>query len=169
MPSTRANAPISHFSRMRTINLPSRIASRGTYRRMLYALADGDPIYEATESIRGYHENGTVTQVEKGNVVVSEFLRFKKDGGRDSYTRFAKAFEPMLKATGGHVALSVEAEFPIVSEEYWDHFVAMVFPSRQVMEDLLTSDRFHEINVDRIDGLEAQLSVAAKAVVLGSE
>ncbi len=147
--------------------IPDRVA--GTYRRMLYALGDGDPIYNATESILSYHENGTVTAVEKGNIVISEFLRFKKDGGRDTYTKFAKAFEPMLIAAGGHVALSVNAEFPIVSEEYWDHFVAIVFPSRAVMEELLTSDAFHEINVDRINGLEAHLSVAAEAAVLGGE
>ncbi|MEP2707223.1 MAG: hypothetical protein ABJQ71_21820 [Roseibium sp.] len=147
--------------------IPDRVA--GTYRRMLYALADGDPIYQATESIQNYHENGAVTQVKKGNVVISELLRFKKDGGRESYAKFAKAFEPMLKDAGGHVALSLKAEFPIVSQEYWDHFVAMVFPSREVMETVLTSDAFHELNVDRINGLDAQLTVAATPIIPGSE
>ncbi len=147
--------------------IPDRVA--GTYRRLLYALADGDPIYEATESIQDYHENKTVTQVEKGNIIVSELLRFKKDGGRDAYIKFAKAFEPMLKEAGGHVSLSLTAEFPIVSDEYWDHFVAMVFPSRDVMEALLTSDAFHEINVDRINGLVGQLAIAAVPVIPGDE
>ncbi len=146
--------------------VPDRVA--GTYRRMLYAISDGEPIYNSTETILGYLENGTVTRVEKGNVVLSEFLRFKGNGGRETYTRFAKNFEELLKGAGGHIALSVEAEFPIVSEEYWDHFVAIVFPSRQAMEDLLTSNEFLEINVDRINGLDGSLAVAATAVVLGS-
>ncbi len=145
--------------------IPDRVA--GTYRRMLYAISDGDKIFDSTETILDYHENGTLTQVVKGNIVLSEFLRFKKDGGLESYTKFAKAFEPLLKAAGGHVALSVNAEFPIVSEEYWDHFVAIVFPSRDVMEKLLTSDEFLEVNVDRLNGLEASLAVAANAAVLG--
>jgi uncharacterized protein (DUF1330 family) len=105
--------------------------------------------------------------VDKGNIVLSEFLRFKDDGGIESYTRFAKKFEAMLKDAGGYVALSVNAEFPIVSEEYWDHFVSIVFPSRQAMEELLTSDEFLEINVERIDGLDASLAVVATAIVLG--
>ena len=144
--------------------IPDRVA--GTYRRMLYAISDGEAIYDATDTILDYHENGTVTQVEKGNIVLSEFLRFKDDGGIESYTRFAKKFEAMLKDAGGYVALSVNAEFPIVSEEYWDHFVSIVFPSRQAMEDLLTSDEFFEINIDRINGLDASLAVAATAIDL---
>ena len=144
--------------------IPDRVA--GTYRRMLYAISDGEPIYNATDTIVGYHENGTVTQVEKGNIVLSEFLRFKDDGGIESYTRFAKKFEAMLKDAGGYVALSVNAEFPIVSEEYWDHFISIVFPSRQAMEELLTSDEFFEINIDRINGLDASLAVAATAIDL---
>ncbi len=145
--------------------IPDRVG--GTYRRMLYAISDGEPIYNATETLLDYHENGTVTQVEKGNIVLSEFLRFKDDGGREAYTSFAKKFEAMLNEAGGHVALSVNAEFPIVSEEYWDHFASIVFPSRQAMEDLLTSDEFLEINVERINGLDASLAVAATAIVLG--
>ena len=145
--------------------IPDRVA--GTYRRMLYAISDGEAIYDATDTILDYHENGTVTQVEKGNIVLSEFLRFKDDGGRETYTSFAKKFEAMLNEAGGHVALSVNAEFPIVSEEYWDHFVSIVFPSRQAMEDLLTSDEFFEINIERINGLDASLAVAATAIVLG--
>ena len=73
----------------------------------------------------------------------------------------------MLKDAGGYVALSANAEFPIVSEEYWDHFVSIVFPSRQAMEKPLTSDEFLEINVERIDGLDASIAVAATAIVLG--
>ncbi len=144
--------------------IPDRVA--GTYRRMLYAISDGDKIYNATETVLGYHENGTLTSVEKGNVVLSEFLKFNEDGGRESYTKFAKAFEPLLKEAGGHVALSLNAEFPIVSQDYWDHFVAIVFPSREAMEKLLTSDAFLEINLDRLNGLERSLAVAANAAIL---
>ena len=144
--------------------IPDRVA--GTYRRLIYAISDGEPIYEATYTILDMHENNTIIKVEKGNVVLSEFLRFKKDGGLESYTKFAKNFEKMLIDAGGYVALSVNAEFPVVSQEYWDHFVSIVFPSQKVMEDLLTSDKFLEINVDRINGLDGSLSVPAKAVIL---
>lgn len=144
--------------------IPDRVA--GTYRRLIYAISDGEPIYDATNTILDFHENKTLLKVEKGNVVLSEFLRFKKNGGKESYTKFAKQFEKMLKDAGGYVALSVNAEFPVVSQEYWDHFVSIVFPSRKVMEELLTSDEFLEINVDRINALDGSLAVPANAIVL---
>lgn len=144
--------------------IPDRVA--GTYRRMLYAISDGEKIYDATDSVADYHENGKLTSVEEGNVVLSELLQFKEDGGLESYTKFAMVFEPLLNEAGGHVALSVNAEFPIVSRDNWDHFVAFVFPSREAMEKLLTSDAFHEINVDRINGVERQMAVAVNAEVL---
>ncbi len=145
--------------------IPDRVA--GTYRRLIYAISDGEQIYDATNTILDFHENKTLIQVEKGNVVLSEFLRFKKNGGRESYIKFAKSFEKLLTDAGGHVALSVNAEFPVVSQEYWDHFVSIIFPSRKVMEDFLTSDEVLEINVDRINGLDGSLAVAATAIVLG--
>ena len=146
--------------------IPDRVA--GTYRRLIYAISDGEPIYDATNTILDFHENKTLIKVEKGNVVLSEFLRFKKEGGLESYTKFAKNFEKLLIDAGGYVALSVNAEFPVVSQEYWDHFVSIVFPSRKVMEDLLTSDKFIEINIDRINGLDGSLSVPAIAIILGA-
>lgn len=140
--------------------IPDRVA--GTYERMLYVLSDGDAIYGATGSIANFHETNTRVAFAEGNVVVSEFLRFKKPDGRKAYETFAAAFAPMLKNAGGEVVLSVRAEMPIVSEEYWDHFVAFRFPSMKVMKDLYQSGEFEEANAHRIAGLEATLAVLSK-------
>ena len=140
--------------------IPDRVA--GTYERMLYVLSDGDAIYEATGSIANFHGTDTRVAFDEGNVVVSEFLRFKKPDGRKEYEKFAAAFAPMLEMISGEVVLSVRAEMPIVSEEYWDHFVSFRFPSMKAMEDLYRSDEFQEINVHRINGLDGTLAVVSK-------
>ena len=137
--------------------IPDRVA--GTYERMLYVLSDGEAIYKATGSIANFHKSNTRVAFKEGNVVVSEFLRFKKPDGRKEYEKFAAAFAPMLEKAGGEVVLSVRAEMPIVSEEYWDHFVAFRFPSKKAMEDLYQSGKFNEINAHRIAGLDASLAV----------
>jgi uncharacterized protein (DUF1330 family) len=140
--------------------IPDRVA--GTYERMLYVLSDGDAIYDATGSIANFHKTNTRVAFEAGNVVVSEFLRFKKPNGRKEYEKFAAAFAPMLKKIGGEVVLSVRAEMPIVSEEYWDHFVSFRFPSIKAMKELYQSGKFAEANGHRIAGLEATLAVLSK-------
>jgi len=147
--------------------IPDRIG--GTYRRMLHAISDEDPIFDARDTINGYHENKSILSAEGGSVIVAAFLRFKKDGGRAQYTTFAKNFQPILEAAGGYVALSSDAEYPIVSREYWDHFVTFVFPSREVMEAVLTSDEFLVANKDRVESLDASMDVAATMVDLSGE
>jgi uncharacterized protein (DUF1330 family) len=140
--------------------IPDRVA--GTYERMLYVLSDGDAIYNAMGSITDFHQTNTRVAFEEGNVVVSEFLRFKKPDGRKQYEKFAEAFAPMLEKFGGEVVLSVRAEMPIVSEEYWDHFVSFRFPSLKAFKDLYQSGEYAEANTHRIMGLEATLAVMSK-------
>jgi uncharacterized protein (DUF1330 family) len=131
----------------------------GTYERMLYVISDGDAIYDATGSITNFHKTNTRVAFDAGNVVVTEFLRFKKDGGREEYKKFAKLFAPMLKKAGGEVVLSVRAELPIVSEEYWDHFVSFKYPSRKIMKDLMQTTEFTAINIHRLNALDGSLAV----------
>jgi uncharacterized protein (DUF1330 family) len=68
----------------------------------------------------------------------------------------------MLEEAGGEVVLSVRAEMPIVSEDYWDHFVSFRFPSLEALKHLYRSDKFQEINAHRIEGLDATLAVLGK-------
>lgn len=140
--------------------IPDRVA--GTYERMLYLLSDGDAIYKATGSIENFHKSSTRVAFSEGDVVLSEFLRFKKPNGRKEYEKFAAKFAPMLKKAGGEVVLSVRAEMPIVSEEYWDHFVSFRFPSITAFKNLYQSGEYNEINAHRIAGLEANLAVMSK-------
>jgi len=140
--------------------IPDRVA--GTYERMLYVLSDGDAIYDATGSITNFHKTDTRVAFEDGNVVLSEFLRFKKPDGRKEYEKFAAAFAPMLKGIGGEVVLSVRAEMPIVSEDYWDHFVSFRFPTMEAMKKLYQSGKFSEVNIHRINGVEDTLAVVSK-------
>ena len=144
--------------------IPDRVA--GNYERMLYVLSDGEAIYDATGSITNFHETCTRVSARPDNVVISEFLRFKKPDGRASYEQFAAAFQPMLEAAGGEVTLSVRAEMPIVSEEYWDHFVSFTFPSKEAMTHLYQSGEFNEINAMRIAGLDATLAVLSTPQVM---
>ena len=140
--------------------IPDRVA--GTYERMLYVLSDGEAIYDATGSIENFHKTNTRVAFENDNVVVSEFLRFKKTDGRKAYEKFAEGFARMLNAIGGEIVLSVRAEMPIVSEEYWDHFVSFRFPSLKAMQELYRGDAFQEINVHRIEALDGKLAVLGK-------
>ena len=116
----------------------------GTYERMLYVLSDGDAIYDTKGSITNYHKTNTRVPFDDGNVVVTEFLRFKKDGGRKEYEKFAKLFVPLLTQAGGEVVLSVRAELPIVSEEILGSFRVIQIYVKKGDERPLSDHRIYE-------------------------
>jgi uncharacterized protein (DUF1330 family) len=144
--------------------IPDRVA--GTLERMLYVISDGEAIYNASGSITKWHETCTRAPATADNYVVSEFLRFKKPDGRKAYEKFAAEFQPLLEAAGGEVMLSVRAEIPIVSEEYWDHFVSFRFPDKRTVMKVYQSDKFHEINGNRIAGLDGTLAVLSSTQIM---
>jgi uncharacterized protein (DUF1330 family) len=141
---------------------PRRAAYLQLQRDVDYQMAIPDRVAGTFERIENFHKTNTRVAFENDNVVVSELLRFKKPDGRKAYEKFAEGFAPMLNKIGGEVVLSVRAEMPIVSEEYWDHFVSFRFPSLKAMQDLYRSDAFQEINVHRIEGLDGTLAVLGK-------
>lgn len=144
--------------------IPDRVA--GNYERMLYVLSDGEAIYNATGSIANFLRSCTRVAATPDNVVISEFLRFKEDGGRQAYEQFAVAFQPILEAAGGEVVLSVRAEMPIVSEEYWDHFVSFTFPSKDAMTRLFQGEAYNEINAMRLAALDGNLAVLSTPQIM---
>lgn len=131
----------------------------GTYERLLYVLSDGDAIFNASYSIEKLHKDGIRIDFKGGDIFVCELLRFRKPDGRNAYLKFAEVFSNIVTEIGGEVILSVRAEMPVVSEEYWDHFVTFRYPSMEALKNMIKSDRFHEANVNRIKGLEATIAV----------
>lgn len=148
----------------------------GTYERLLYVLSDdteNKPFFDGTTSIAELHESRKALPVKnaypaKGcEVWVYELLRFKQPDGRDAFHRYARALQPILAKIGGKVWMSVRAEMPIVSEQFWDHFTVTQFPSLQSIEDMFQSDAWQEANRDRLKAVDQMLAVAAKPVDLG--
>jgi uncharacterized protein (DUF1330 family) len=137
--------------------LPDRVA--GTFERLLYVLKDGDPIFDASLTIQKLHDDREGFPHEKSDVLIGEFLRFKKPNGRESYAEYAKAITPLIEKAGGVVMLSVEAEIPVVSEELWDHFILVKFPSIEAYEKMFKSDDYIEAGRLRRAALEATISV----------
>jgi uncharacterized protein (DUF1330 family) len=75
--------------------------------------------------------------------------------------RVAGTYERLL-----YVILSVRAEMPVVSENYWDHFVSFRYPSMEALKKMYQSDKFHEANANRIKALESTIAVLFKPTPL---
>jgi uncharacterized protein (DUF1330 family) len=138
--------------------VPDRVA--GTYQRHLYSLVDGEQLLPAALTIQGIHDEQTSLKVAKGEVIIGEFLRFKKSGGKESYRKYGKAVAPLINKAGGKIVLSVDCELPVVSEELWDHFVMVSYPSMKAYEDLFKTDEWIEASRLRRAALDASMGGA---------
>ncbi len=101
-----------------------------------------------------------------GPVVMLNLLRFKPDGGRESYEAYgAKAF-PFLQESGAEIVFAGEAASPLIGEDDsdWDSVLLVRYPSVQAFLDMVTSEGYQAITHLRTEALErAELHPLAAA------
>ncbi len=107
---------------------------------------------------------------DEGPVVMVNLVRFRKhslDGngtGWDAYSRYSKGDMPLLKKVGGTVLWAGHVEGVALGETGdgpWDWVVLAHYPSRAAFLDMMTSPEYASINVDRENGVEAHIILAA--------
>lgn len=107
---------------------------------------------------------------DHGPVVMVNLVRFRErslDGngsGWDAYARYSKGDMPLLKKVGGTViwAGTVEgASFGDLGDARWDWVVLVHYPSRAAFLEMTLSAEYAAINVDRENGVEDHLILAA--------
>jgi uncharacterized protein (DUF1330 family) len=108
---------------------------------------------------------------ETGPVVMINLVRFRErslDGngsGWDAYARYSKGDMPLLKKVGGTVIWAGHVEgtaFGDLGDGRWDWVVLVLYPSRTAFLEMMTSPEYAEINVDRENGVEDHVILAAK-------
>ena len=152
----RAAYGVANASAAYQAKIPDRVA--GTYQRHLYALVDGEQLLPASQTIQQIHDNVTKLDVVKGEVIIGEFLRFKNDKAREKYREYGEAIAPLIKSVGGEIVLSVDCEMPVVSEELWDHFVLIKYPSLEAFQNLFKTDEWIEASRIRRAALDASMA-----------
>lgn len=87
-------------------------------------------------------------------VVMLNLLRYKRDGGRESYAKYAKAIVPFLKAVGGEVVYFGEGGTPLVGET-WDAVLLVRYPSRSAFSEMVANPDYQAITQLRTEALDA--------------
>ena len=152
----RAAYGVANASEAYQLGLPDRVA--GTYQRHLYSLVDAEQLIPATYTIQQVHDDHVSLKVDKGELIVGEFLRFKDANGRAKYKEYGEAIAPLIKSIGGEIILSVDCELPVVSEELWDHFVMIRYPSLDAFKKLFQTDEWIEASRIKRAALDASMA-----------
>jgi uncharacterized protein (DUF1330 family) len=103
-----------------------------------------------------------------GPVVMLNLLRFRPDGGRESYQRYAEALGPEINARYGvQVEYLGVGERALVAEDgqAWDMVVLVRYPSRQAFADMIRDPGYQAVAHFRSEALVE--SVLQPTVPLG--
>jgi uncharacterized protein (DUF1330 family) len=88
-------------------------------------------------------------------VVMLNLLRFKPEGGRESYNKYAHAIVPFLEAVGGEVVyLGDSGGVPLVGEG-WDAVLLVRYPSRRAFSEMVANPDYQAITHLRTEALDA--------------
>lgn len=124
-------------------------------------------VYPNKEQIQGFLEPGA-----EGPICMVNLLKFKpsaeyEDGrestltGREAYELYEAGVTKILQEVGGYIGFWGEVERLALGEveELWDRVGLAVWPSRQVMFEVMQSDGMQAISVHRTAGLAGQLNI----------
>lgn len=95
-----------------------------------------------------------------GPIVMVNLLKFKPDGGREEYAKYAAAIQPILKNIGARVLFSSEAKFCLIGDADWDAVALVEYPRREALMQMSMSPEYQAIHHHREAGLAGQVNYA---------
>lgn len=127
-------------------------------------------VYPNEEQIKGFLEPGP-----EGPICLVNLLKFKlraeyEDGrestltGREAYDLYEAGISKILQEIGGYIGFIGEVERLALGEveELWDAVALAVWPSRQVMFEVMQSEEMRAISEHRTAGLAGQLNIETR-------
>ena len=90
-------------------------------------------------------------------VVMINLLKFRPDGGRESYTRYGQEVAPHLQRVGGKIRYAGGAPTQVIGDDekpWWDAILMVEYPSPAAFIDMVTNEEYLKIHEFRANALE---------------
>jgi len=105
------------------------------------------------------------SQAARGPVVMLNLLRYKADGGRESYADYMVAVAPVLAGVGGRVTFMGEPDELVIGHEEWDLMLLVEYPTRSAFLAMIESSQYQAISHLRERALERSVLYAMNPTV----
>jgi uncharacterized protein (DUF1330 family) len=90
---------------------------------------------------------------DEGPIFMVNLLKFKPDGGRESYRIYGEKFAEMMMPKGVELLYLGNAVMTLIGEEEWDEVVVVKYPSRDSFVEMVQDPAYQEISRHRTEGL----------------
>jgi len=88
-----------------------------------------------------------------GPVVMVNLLRFKPDGGAESYAKYGKMAGDYVKKLGGRVLCGGKQLMALIGDEEWDEILLVEYPSVDSFKRMQKDKEYHAMVPYRTEGL----------------
>ena len=100
---------------------------------------------------------------DDGPVVMLNLLKFKPNGGRESYGKYSESFLKIMKEKGVRVIYVGKCEMPVIGDEDWDQVLLVEYPSRAVFLEMGRNKEYQEAARLRSEALDDSRLYATKS------
>jgi uncharacterized protein (DUF1330 family) len=90
---------------------------------------------------------------DEGPIVMVNLLKFRPDGGRDSYRTYAEKFQKLMGPKGVELLYRGSAVMSLIGEEEWDEVIVVKYPSRDSFVEMAMNEAYQEIAKYRTEAL----------------
>lgn len=78
----------------------------------------------------------------EGPIHMLNLLRYKEDGGRESYGEYSKHTLPLIEKTGGKIVYRARGKKTVIGDETWDTVIIVEYPSKDAFLKMVTSEEY---------------------------
>ena len=90
---------------------------------------------------------------EDGPVVMVNLLKFKPEGGAESYAKYAAATMEFLLAVGARLIYRGRYRMPLIGDEDWDEILLVEYPSISAFFEMVRNEDYQAILHYRTEAL----------------
>jgi len=101
-----------------------------------------------------------------GTVVMLNLLKFKAEGGRESYARYAREANKFVGDIGGKVLFLGKPKELLNGDETWDVLMLVQYPSRKAFLTMASNPEYLKIHSFREEALERAVLYATDEMTL---
>ena len=90
-------------------------------------------------------------------VVMVNLLKFKPEGGRESYLRYGQEVVPHLERVGATLRYAGRAPSMVIGDgerPWWDAILIVEYPTPQAFIDMVTTPEYAKVHQHRAAGLD---------------
>ena len=99
-------------------------------------------------------------------VLMVNLLKFKTQGGLESYQRYGREVAPHLERVGASIRYAGTAPAVVIGEgerPWWDAILIVEYPTPQAFIDMVTTSEYAKVHEHRAAGLERGDLIATSA------